>query len=62
MLGYFFNPNAGFSMLGHFIGLFLIFYPGDGLFLFNPNAGFSLLGHFIGLFLIFFFTQVLGHF
>ncbi len=27
MLGYFFYPNAGFSLLGHFIGLFLIFLP-----------------------------------
>ncbi len=24
---FFFNPNAGFSLLGHFIGLFLIFLP-----------------------------------
>ncbi len=37
----FFYPNAGFSVLCHFIGLF-----------FYPSAGFSLLGHFIGLFFL----------
>ncbi len=42
MLDYFFKPNAGFSLLGHFIGLFLIFLPrcwvifNTGLF-FLPN-------------------------
>ncbi len=73
MLGYFFNPIAGFSPLGHFIGLFLIIviqvlvcysvtkllgHFNAGLF-FNPIAGFSQLGHFIWLFLIS-VNQVLG--
>ncbi len=64
----FLNPNAGLSLLVHFIGLFLIFFSQVlghfkmlGFFK-NPNAGLSLWGHFIGLFLIKKMPQVLGHF
>ncbi len=39
MLGYFFNPNAGFSLLDNFIGLFFNQVLG---YFFNPNAGLSL--------------------
>ncbi len=57
LLGYFFNPNAGFSLLGHFIGLFFIFLPrcwvvflylscwvifNTGLFFSTQTAGLSL--------------------
>ncbi len=42
VLGIFFNPNAGFRVLGYF----LYFYPGTGYF-FNPNAGFRVLGYFL---------------
>ncbi len=59
---FFFNPNAGFSLLGHFIGLFLIFLPRCWVIFFNPNAGFSFLGHFMGYFNagLFFFYPTAG--
>ncbi len=45
----FFNPNASFSLWGHFIRLFLIFFnPGAGLFFCTWAAG------------LFFCTQPLG--
>ncbi len=47
---FFLKRSAGFSPLGHFIGLCLIFFTQVLFFFFNPNAGFNLLGHFIGLF------------
>ncbi len=64
MLGYFFKPNASFSLLGHFTGLFLIFLPRCGfvLFLFFlPKCWVQLVGSFYW-FIFYIFNQVLSHF